>query len=271
MAALRWDAEGLWLQLEPLQPGLTVEVLPRCESTNTALVERARHPGFAPTLLVAEEQTRGRGRQGKAWVSGAAGSSLTFTLAVPLALRDWQGLSLAVGTLIADALEPQGSRLGLKWPNDLWLMDAGGGGRKLGGILIESVLAGSQRVAVIGVGLNIRPAPDEHFDTGRACLQELDPAVDAPAALKALVGSLLAGLRRFETEGFAAFAADFARRDLLRGRHVSAPAAGIADGLAEGVDARGALQVRDGATLHALISGEVSVRPLAQARQEPSC
>lgn len=271
MAALRWDAEGLWLQLEPLQPGLTVEVLPRCESTNTALVQRARVPDFSATLLVAEEQTRGRGRQGKAWVSGAAGRSLTFSLALALAPRDWQGLSLAVGTLIADALEPGGSRLGLKWPNDLWLMTPDGAGRKLGGILIESVAAGTQRVAVIGVGLNVLPAAGEDFDTGFACLQELDARWNAPIALAAIAPALLAGLKRFEAQGFAGFAADFARRDLLRGRPVQAPAAGIEEGIAEGVDDHGALQVRDPRGLHALISGEVSVRPRAAAPREPSC
>lgn len=271
MAALRWDAEGLWLQLEPLQPGLTVEVLPRCGSTNTELVQRARAPDFTATLLVAETQTQGRGRQGRAWLSGPPGASLTFSLAMALAPRDWQGLSLAVGACIADALEPHGRRLGLKWPNDLWLADAGGTGRKLGGILIESVASGPQRVAVIGVGLNVHPAPDEGLDTGRACLQELDPRWDAPSALAAVARPLLAGLKRFEAEGFGAFVHDFARRDLLCGRHVTAPAAGIADGVAEGVDARGALQVRVAGTLHALISGEVSVRPLPPNPRETTC
>jgi BirA family biotin operon repressor/biotin-[acetyl-CoA-carboxylase] ligase len=127
-AALRWGAEGLWLALEPLLPGLTVEVVARIGSTNTELLARARQAptdGLKPALLVAEQQTAGRGRQGKAWQStaGRLGASLTFSLALPLAPADWSGLSLAVGLALADALDPatpgQPPRLGLKWPNDL--------------------------------------------------------------------------------------------------------------------------------------------------------
>ena len=169
-AALNWGAEALWLALEPLLPGLSVEVVAKMGSTNTELLARARQSpadALKPALLVAEQQTAGRGRQGKAWQS-AAGASLTFSLALPLVLADWSGLSLAVGLALAEALDPvqpnaggATPRLGLKWPNDLILLDAHGQaphiGRKLGGILIETVQAGNQRIAVIGIGLNIRP------------------------------------------------------------------------------------------------------------------
>ncbi len=173
---LDWGAEALWLALEPLLPGLTVEVVAAIGSTNTELLARARQsPADAhkPALLVAVQQTAGRGRQGKTWVSGTgprdAGASLTFSLALPLAMADWSGLSLAVGLALAEALDPasgtpgQPLRLGLKWPNDLLLLDDGGQaphiGRKLGGILIETVQLGPQRLAVLGIGLNIRPLP----------------------------------------------------------------------------------------------------------------
>jgi BirA family biotin operon repressor/biotin-[acetyl-CoA-carboxylase] ligase len=90
---------------------------------------------------VAEHQTRGRGRLGRGW-GRSAGASLTFSLSLPLAPRDWSGLSLAVGVALADALEPplDGAvpRIGLKWPNDLWLDRRPGSGRKLGGVLIET-------------------------------------------------------------------------------------------------------------------------------------
>ena len=265
------DAAALRRQLEPRWPGLQVEVVAQCASTNTELLQRARVPGFAPTLLIAQVQTGGRGRQGRAWLS-APGASLTFSLALPLAPRDWQGLSLAVGVAVADALEPGGHRLALKWPNDLWLRDEGGLGRKLGGILIETVMAGGERVAVIGVGLNVRPLPAPiDVDTGLASLQELNGGADATTALAALAPALLDGLGRFEAEGFAAFAPAFARRDLLRGRRVSAPAAGIVDGHCEGVDDDGALRVHDGQRLRRVVSGEVSVRPLPDGPERPRC
>ncbi len=272
-----WGAEALWLQLEALLPGLSIEVLPRVASTNTLLLERARAGDVQPCLLVAEEQTQGRGRMGREWRS-RAGASLTFSLALPLAVADWSGLSLAVGLALADALDPlpadpaEGApRIGLKWPNDLWLLDgplAAGGGRKLGGILIETVGAGasagpgSPRLAVVGVGLNLLPQPEEGLSQGCACLQELDAQASAPQVLAGVAAPLLRALLRFQAAGFAPLAAAYARRDVLRGRPVSTTQAGLPEGRAEGVDAQGALLVRHGG-LHRVVSGEVSVRPRA--------
>ena len=287
---LQWGAEALWLELRELLPGLSVEVVERCASTNTALLERARvevrpEPDNAdvlvqrsvesaafgrraadvqPCLLVAEHQTGGRGRMGRGW-SSAPGASLTFSLSLPIAREDWSGLSLAVGVALADALDPQTAagaapRLGLKWPNDLWLMDAPARGRKLGGVLIETVSAGRVRLAVIGIGLNVRPLDEVDAGSGFACLQEIDAQADAPAVLHRVALPLARALRRFEAEGFAAFVADYARRDLLAGHTVRTTQQGVSEGIARGVDASGALQLQTGAGLVAIHSGEVSVR-----------
>ena len=81
-----------------------------------------RHGLLAPCLLVAERQTAGRGRHGRPWRS-TPGASLTFSLAWPLTRADLSGLSLAVGVALADALDATATpRIGLKWPNDLWLV-----------------------------------------------------------------------------------------------------------------------------------------------------
>lgn len=289
---LTWGAEELWLQLRELLPGLSVEVVERCASTNTALLERARvevrpEPDNAevlvqrsvesaafgrraadvqPCLLVAEHQSGGRGRMGRNWAS-APGASLTFSLSLPIARSDWSGLSLAVGVALADALDPLGEgrapRLGLKWPNDLWLMDgpvSGGRGRKLGGVLIETVSAGALRLAVIGVGLNVRPLTEVEANTGFGCLQELGSADDAPAVLHRIALPLAQAMRRFEAEGFAAFAAGYARRDLLAGHALRTTQSGAGEGIARGVDAGGALQLETPQGLVAIHSGEVSVR-----------
>lgn len=285
---LHWGAEALWEQLTPLLPGLSVEVVARIASTNTALLERARivappedgdlaqvrrsvesaafgrrAADLQPCLLVAEHQTQGRGRQGRVW-QASPGASLTFSLALPLAPQDWSGLSLAVGVAIADALDPPAEgvapRLGVKWPNDVFLLEAGGG-RKLGGILIETVAAGSRRLAIIGIGLNVLPLTGNDSAGGFACLQEIDPDVTAPGVLARVARPLVETLLRFEREGFAGMADDFARRDLLRGHEVRTTHPGVPEGTALGVAADGSLQVRtpDG-TVHAVNSGEVSVR-----------
>jgi BirA family biotin operon repressor/biotin-[acetyl-CoA-carboxylase] ligase len=133
-------------------------------------------------------------------------------------------------------------------------------------VLIETVAAGAQRVAVVGVGLNIAPQTLDgaSFSQGLACLQELDTAARPPQTLHRLALPLLHALLRFEAEGFAPLVAAYARRDVLRGGEVTTTAAGLPQGRAEGVDAQGALLVRQG-QVHRVVSGEVSVRPLADA------
>jgi BirA family biotin operon repressor/biotin-[acetyl-CoA-carboxylase] ligase len=275
-----WDIQAHAPALQALLPGLAIEVLPLVGSTNDHLLEPVRPrdarrddptagasrraADLQPRLLVAERQTAGRGRRGRRWHS-APGASLTFSLALPLQPRSWSGLSLAVGVALADALDPAevaAPRIGLKWPNDLWLREAPGRGRKLGGILIETAPVGTQRLAVIGIGLNVRPqAPPPDLACGFACLQELDPALDAPAALWRVAAPLLRALRRFEHDGLAPFRPAYARRDLLDGQPVTTSDPALPEGVGAGIDDEGALCVRVGAALRRVVGGEVSVRP----------
>jgi BirA family biotin operon repressor/biotin-[acetyl-CoA-carboxylase] ligase len=170
---------------------------------------------------------------------------------------------------LADALEPPAPeaatrhgrpRIGLKWPNDLWLMDEAASGRKLGGILIETVSAGSHRLAVVGIGLNVRPMPIEGASQGFACLQELQADTDPVKVLHQVASPLVSALRRFERSGFAAFAARFGARDMLRGHAVQTTQANATEGVAEGVSPQGALLVRTVSGLMPVSSGEASVR-----------
>ena len=104
VASLNQAAEAVWPAMaqtladhpaEAMQ-GFTVEVVPTIGSTNAELMRRARSgpQGQAPTLLVAAEQTAGRGRMGKTWLS-QPGQSLAFSLLLPLKPAHWAGLSLA--------------------------------------------------------------------------------------------------------------------------------------------------------------------------------
>jgi BirA family biotin operon repressor/biotin-[acetyl-CoA-carboxylase] ligase len=248
-----WPLEAVWEQAEPLLPGLTVELLPAVDSTNSELMRRARNGQHDTVLLVAEQQTAGRGRMGRTWQSEAAGS-LTFSLGLLFAPRDWWGLSLAVGVAVAEALHPD---VQLKWPNDLWVADA-----KLGGILIETAPAGTDRqarYAIVGVGLNIRRRAAEGLSTPPAWLQQLRPELDASAALSAVVPPLACALARFQSEGFSPFRPAFAGRDALAGRQVRLSDGRV--GTAQGVDGQGALLVHTAAGAVAITSSEVSVRP----------
>ncbi|WP_374109899.1 biotin--[acetyl-CoA-carboxylase] ligase [Pelomonas sp. CA6] len=266
-----WGVEALWQDLEPILPGLSIEVLARVESTNAALVERVRTEGrgrdapygrrqhdLQPCLLIAEHQTHGRGRLGRQWYS-SVGASLTFSLSLPLNVADWSGLSLVVGCAIAEALDPlppgQAPRLQLKWPNDLWL-----DGRKLGGILIETVPAGPTRMGVIGIGLNVSErarVAEGLLGTGFACLQELHPGITPPRALARLAPGLLRALADFPNQGFAGWRERFAARDLLRDRPLIS---GAQEGRGAGVNERGELLIQTAQGLQAVAGGEVSVR-----------
>ena len=276
-----WGAEALWQALVPLLPGLSIEVVQTLDSTNSELTDRLRNASrvqqdrrggrvddLSPQMLVAIHQTAGRGRLGRRWHS-TPGSSLTFSLALPLQRTDWSGLSLAVGLAVAQALDPQGHRLGLKWPNDLVLCEDDDAanedkrprmGRKLGGILIESVSVGEQRAAVIGIGINVLPQPAAEADYGAAALTELWPEATPQDALSRIGEPLVRALQAFDRDGFAPLLEAYARRDVLRGQLVRTTDAAMPEGVATGVDADGALKVAGSGQTRRVVSGEVSVR-----------
>ena len=276
--ALSGAAEAVWEAVAPTLPGFTVEVLPEIDSTNSELMRRARNGQWEPVLLLAHKQTAGRGRLGRQWVSdlgapqqGSAGNtqsflpstSLTFSLGLPLAPVDWSGLSLAVGLSVAGSLHPD---IRLKWPNDLWLH-----GRKLGGILIETANIGASsgsRYAVVGMGLNLSAPAAAGLSTPPAGLAEVWPGVTAAQALVRLAPALVQTLQVFAQQGFAPFQARFNAVDALAGLAVT-----LSDGttgVAQGVDASGALRVQTATGWQCVSSAEVSVRPVGMALPDAS-
>lgn len=260
LADLHSAAEAIWQAVVPMLPGFSVEVLPSIDSTNTEWMRRAREGAADPVLLVALEQTAGRGRRGRGWVS-RPGDSLTFSLGIPLQPVDWSGLSLVVGISLAESLD---AGIRLKWPNDLWWND-----RKLGGILVETANVGAQRVAIVGVGLNVR-TPELPAVTDGAGVQPMpavglldvhaDPSVSSAGGWFARVlPALVRDLIDFERHGFAAFQERFHLRDALRGRAVRLSDG--QEGVADGVRADGALWLQTAAGRVAVVQHEVSVRP----------
>lgn len=240
-------------------PTLQVQARGSVDSTSTRLLEQLRHDA-TPRLLVAETQTQGRGRNGRVWFS-APGASLTFSLALPYAPGDWSGLSLAVGVALAEALHPQ---VQIKWPNDLCWQ-----GRKLGGVLVETVSLGAQRYAVIGVGLNlVAPAlpSDGVLGPGMPALPAaglLDLMPDAAKGvghwLRRVAAPLLRQALDFEAQGFGHLVPRYAARDALMGRPVRLSDG--REGVADGVRADGALWLTAASGRSAVWQHEVSVRP----------
>lgn len=236
------------------------------DSTNTELLNRANlRPGVSEVLL-AEHQTAGRGRRGRAWLAPPGGAiCLSLSWTFPQVPRDLGALSLVIGVCVLRALTAQGVQgARLKWPNDV-LFD----GRKLGGILIElRAEAAGPTYVVVGIGLNVAlgaPLLRQIQDMGLPAI-DLRTASSQPISRNAMAASLveacLHGLAEFEREGFKPFLEEWQEADALRGQVVNVISAeGDAQGLARGIDASGALLVETPQGLRKFISGEVTVRP----------
>jgi len=258
-------------------PTLATERVAETGSTNADLLAWVRNAAAGtpldPRLLVAERQTAGRGRRGRHW-QATPGASLTFSLAWPMAgSTDLAGLSLAVGVALAEAIDAQPAEalhVGLKWPNDLWLVGTDEAGRKLAGVLIETAPLGEGRVAVIGVGINVLAQRVDEASSGVAWLREIDADMTPERLLERVAPALVEALRNFERAGFAAFLPGYAARDLLRGKTIRCGAEGGTriEGTAAGVSPSGELLVRTPGGIERIVSGEVSVR-LGEADAQP--
>lgn len=264
--AAPWFEDEIANALAQRLPGVSVEVVAEIDSTSSELMRRARDGNRAPVLLVAERQTAGRGRLGRNWQSAQDAhqpASLTFSLGLPLAPRDWSGLSLAVGVSVAESLDPSNSAgLSLKWPNDLWV-----GERKLGGILIETALLqpdAAERYLVIGIGINIGPREAAGLSTEPAWLQEWRPQATPGEVLREIALPLVENVQLFDARGFVPFAPRFAARDVLRGRDVRLSDG--TEGRCEGVGWGGELLVQTVSGMKTITSAEVSVRPAPSTR-----
>lgn len=217
--------------------------------TSTMDEAHALAAGGAPagTLVIADAQTAGRGRQGRAW-SSAPGAGVWLTLVErPSDAGALDVLSIRAGLAMAPALDPFApGPVRIKWPNDLY-----SGELKLGGILIEARWRGERLDWVaMGVGINLRPPADERRATAlRSGVSRLD-------VLGAIVPPLRAAAARtgpLTPDERAAFEA----RDLAAGRRCVEPIAGRV----AGIDARGALLVETA-------SGVIDVRAGSLVLQE---
>jgi BirA family transcriptional regulator, biotin operon repressor / biotin---[acetyl-CoA-carboxylase] ligase len=209
-------------------------------------------------LLVAEQQSAGRGRRGRRWHS-APGAGLTFSLArrVGRPVRELAALSLVAGVAVTRAFRALGvARAALKWPNDL-LVD----GAKLGGILVETRADGAAARAVIGIGINLRGGPQLSARLKRpvASLDQFLESISPEEILKRIIGSLVEALDAFEAGGLDALRGEWEalhahaghrlRVRLADGRSVS--------GIEAGLDQDGGLRLRTRAGLRAVRSGTV--------------
>ncbi len=215
-------------------------------------------PARGACVVVADQQSAGRGRRGRVWQSDPKGA-LAFTVirAFALPTAQWASAGLVAAMAVASALRGLGAEsVGVKWPNDVVHDDA-----KLGGLLLES----RGEALALGIGLNLALPAGFAIDQPWTDLRATGAGVsDRAAVLGAVLNHLLPALARFEREGFGGFAEDWPRFDVLAGREVRVHGAEHAvEGCALGIAPDGGLRVRhaNGERVH--YAGEVSIRVVA--------
>lgn len=254
------------------------------ELVAAGLVDGNDHSGRA---LFAEQQTAGRGRRGRTWVSPLGRNiycSLVWRFASGAAALS--GLSLAVGVAVVKALEHIGyTDIELKWPNDLlWH------GRKLGGILLEmSGDAAGPCDVVIGIGINLTMsemladsidqseavaanstqanAAGNAINIDQPWVDLLELGANAPVKKNAiateLLNQLLPMLVEFEKQGFASLVSEWQARDAFVGRDIQLQlGAETVIGKYVGIEADGSITVATSTGTHSFNGGEVSLRGL---------
>ncbi len=230
------------------------------DSTNGYLMNRSGRLNEAFDVVVAEQQTAGRGRNGRRWLSGfGSGIAMSIGMRVDCRMMALSGLSLFVGLVVADALHGSGLvGCQLKWPNDLYWND-----RKLGGILIE--LSGESEgptSLVIGIGLNCyRGAYCASIDQPATTLEEAGVDLDRNQLIASILRVLGERFPRFLEAGFVAFKDEWNALSLLTDRKVEVMQGGSRFiGWFKGIDDGGAglVQTQDG--IRVLNGGEISLR-----------
>ncbi len=256
------DFDSIASQLESSLP-LKLHLFPHIDSTNSYLM---RHESPALNVCLAESQSAGRGRRGRAWVSPFAQNiycSIGWGFDGGVAVLG--GLSLVVGLVVVRTLQRFGvTGLQLKWPNDVLYQD-----RKLAGVLIEMTgdPAGYCQV-VIGVGINVDMADDSSLAITQPWI-DLREIVDEQKLSRisrnelaaALIDELVKVLSVYEQQGFASYCAEWESFNAHTGHIVELiNGSNISSGVCLGVNEIGALVLETSTGKEIFQGGEISLR-----------
>ena len=237
-----------------------VHISDSIDSTNAEALRLVDAGCAAPFLVLAEQQTAGRGRRGRKWVSPFAQNVYySLVLRVEGGLRQLEGLSLVVGLAVMQALRESGVQgAALKWPNDVLV-----GQKKIAGILLE--LVGDPAdicYVVLGIGINVNMQKATAVDQQWTSVQlETGLPVDRNLLVAQLGLQLQNYLQRHTASGFAALQVEWEQNHLWQGRAVSL-IAGVnrIDGVVLGVDRQGALRLNVDGVEKIYSGGELSLR-----------
>ena len=240
-----WEGEPVAV-LQDLWGVPLLEMHGTLPSTNDRARE-LRAVGAPPfTVVLAEGQSAGRGRSGAPWVS-EAGRGVWLSLLAPAPRTAGGGtvLPLLAGLAVARAIEASvpGVSAQVKWPNDVLVS-----GLKVAGVLCEGgAVADSTALAVVGIGVNVRPLPEEAPEEVRCRAGALEDLAGARVSRVSFTGRLVRACRQVMENASPTLSrgarADLEERDALRGLRVETD--GGVEGVAQGMDEEGALLVRD--------------------------
>lgn len=237
-----------------------VHIFDSIDSTNAEALRLVDSGCAAPFVVLAEQQTAGRGRRGRKWVSPFAQNVYySLVLRIEGGLRQLEGLSLVVGLAVMQALRESGVQgAALKWPNDVLV-----GSKKISGILLELVGDPADIChVVLGIGINVNMQKADDVDQQWSSIQlETGSAIDRNQLVARLGMQLQGYLDRHKTAGFAGLQDEWERHHLWQGKSVSL-VAGVTqiDGVVLGVDHQGALRLNVDGVEKIYSGGELSLR-----------
>ena len=236
---------------------VALEVFDTISSTNDYLLRKEKNKDKDIKICIAEEQTKGRGRRGKSWISPKF-KNIYFSLNSYLEKEDLSGLSIAVALSVSKVLTKINVMSLIKWPNDLLVRN-----KKICGILIETAKVGELTKVVIGIGINVNMEYSELIDQEWTSIKlEKKQSVDRNSIITEMINQLCITLNKFEQEEFDYFLNKFTSLDLLKDKEFTLKDKPNETFIGKGIDNKGLLiaqNLRDQRIVK-FSSGEVSLK-----------
>ena len=236
---------------------VVLEVFDTISSTNDYLLRKEKNKNKDIKICIAEEQTKGRGRRGKSWISPKF-KNIYFSLNSYLKKEDLSGLSIAVALSISKVLTKINVMSLIKWPNDLLV-----GNKKICGILIETAKVGELTKVVIGIGINVNMEYSELIDQEWTSIKlEKKQSVDRNSIITEMINQLCITLNKFEQEEFDYFLKKFTSLDLLKDKEFTLKDKPNETFIGKGIDNKGLLIAQNlkDQRIVKFSSGEVSLK-----------
>ena len=234
-----------------------LEIFDTIGSTNDYLLLREKNENKDIKICIAEEQTKGRGRRGKSWISPKF-KNIYFSSRSYIKKEDLSGLSIAVALTVSKVLNNINVTSLIKWPNDVLV-----GNKKICGILIETFKVGELTKVVIGIGINVNMECSELIDQEWTSIKlERKQSVDRNPIITEMINQLCSTLNKFEKEEFDYFQKKYAPLDVLKDTKFTLQDNPYDTFIGKGIDGKGLLIAQNlkSQKIVKFGSGEVSLK-----------